>query len=165
MKKKIFIGLTISGLLYLLFAGYAEYLWQTKGAGMIIDRQKVIGVSTNEYQIRDQDLALVNSLQVSYKSKKLLIKVAQDYQSIVLHSNDMNWIRSNGRDLEIRNYCALDEEYIRNKKSSKGKVKFMDTFLDSDERDIFYKEYNINYRSMKLATSFPTDEEISRVCE
>lgn len=163
MKNKILIGLTIIGLLYLLFAGYAEYLWQTKGAGMIIDRQKALGVSINEYKIRDQDLELIKSYGFDKVHTELMIKIAQDEQDIMLKSNDLEWIKKNGWEINVREFCIIRYQSIQKSKGIKDKG-FLFALTDNDERAILYEEYSSNYEKLGLSTYSPTEDERIKIC-
>ena len=98
MNKRLIIKVLIGlGLLLLILMAVGEYQWRTQGLGVEIDRTKALGVVTNSYGIRDQDLATIEASSFEAKDKALLIKIAKDSQEIMRHSSDLDWIRKNGR--------------------------------------------------------------------
>lgn len=163
MNKKIIIRVLIGlGFLITVLMAIGEYQWRTQGLGVVIDRQKALGTVTNEYGIRDQDLALIQSSKFDDSGKRLLIKVAKDYQDQMLHSNDKEWILKNGRAIYIRGYCAIgyEVEKLKNKPSDPSILK---KFYDNPERRILVGEFEANYYELDLSNESPSDEE-ERAC-
>ena len=142
MNKRLIIKVLIGlGLLLLILMAVGEYQWRTQGLGVEIDRTKALGVVTNSYGIRDQDLATIEVSSFEAKDKALLIKIAKDSQEIMRHSSDLDWIRKNGRMIYVRGYCAIVFESEKTKKPAFFTKKFRNT----EERQLLNLEFEDNY--------------------
>lgn len=132
------------------------------GAGKIVNRYMALGNSTNEFKIRDEDLKKIEQSLFTPEYKKLLIKIAQDKQNIILHSNDLDWIKTNARETYVRLTCFYD--YEAKLVGNKSQPKFMNSFLDTEERAILYTEFDVFSGKLNL-NNFPlTNEEKQKYC-
>lgn len=166
MKKKILITLGCLLLAFVVFLAYLEYQWQTKGMEVLINRDTTLGISTNQYKIRDQDLKTIESTQFSESAKKFLIKIAQDKQNAIRHSNDLDWIKSNHRGVTVRYHCYLDIQDLEYERLKiKGERNFSNRFIDSLERKTLYQEYKINVDELGATLETPSKKEEKEFCD
>lgn len=121
---------------------YIDYQIKVQGVGYFINRSEALGVSTNGYQIRDEDLKRISESTYSDDEKNLFIKVAQDMQRIIMNSNNKEWISSNVLSIFQRQDCQI---LIEKSHDNSDTTTIFRQYNNSLERKFFYKEFENNY--------------------
>lgn len=154
-EKKVLLSVSLIFGLLVFIMTYSHHRIILQGLGLIIDRQQALGVVNNEYGIRDLDLETINNTHFAEPTKKLLIRYAQDIQSIMLYSNDNEWIKQNAYPFVVRLYCALEE--------SKG-TEIVSSIVNTTERRTLVYEFWFNYGKLNENKSPPSDEDMKTYC-
>lgn len=106
----------------------------------------------NEFGIRAEDLSAINDSGYNDKTKKLLIKIAQDVTEITSHYNDESWINQNAVKINLHLSCGVLAEMEQNNKV----VKVFKTFVNTDERMTANQLFWVTYDKVHGSRPYPT---------
>lgn len=115
--------------------------------------------SDNEYGIRTEDLKAIQDSSYSDKTKKLLIKIAQDVRNITANHENESWVVENANQISLHLACGVLAEMAENN----NVIQVFKVFVNDSERMSANQNFWMTYDKTHGSKPYPSKEECDQL--